>query len=149
MPENVTILESHGASPDDVAIEIIFARLKLPSWQTIHLTLVYRSPSVSITDLINTLASILLELESCDVISYILGDFNVDLTKSDSNLEALMAGCGYSQLVHTPTTDQGTLIDHVYCNIPQPELVETHVTDIYYSDHDAVLCSIPISLQTE
>ena len=71
------------------------------------------------------------------------------LTLPSLTLEALMADCGYSQLVHTPTTDQGTLIDHVYCSIPQPELVETHVTDIYYSDHDAVLCSIPLSLQTE
>ena len=37
--------------------------------------------------------------------------------------------------MHTPTTDNGTLIE---------ERVHTKVTDVYYSDHDAVLCSIPL-----
>ncbi len=78
-------------------------------------------------------------LQSSNVI---LGDFNV--SKTNSQLEALMLDFGYSQLVHTPTTDNGTLIDHVYCNSPEPERFDTNVADVYYSDHDAVLCSIPL-----
>ena len=41
-------------------------------------------------------------------------------------------------MVHTPTTDKGTLIDHVYCNSPMPQRAHIHVADIYYSDKTTV-----------
>ena len=93
------------------------------------------------------MVEVLSYLQACGkgMISIIMGDFNEDLlSKPDSKLVELMAQCGYSQLVHTPTTDKGTIIDHVYCNSPAPECADIHVADVYYSDHDVILCSIPL-----
>ncbi len=121
--------------------------LQLPNGQAIQLTLVYRSPSVSMNVLLDYMYDLLGHLNTFNGISIVLGDFNVDiLANTSSQLEALMLRCGYCQLVHTPTTDNGTLIDHVYCNSPAPECIDTNVADVYYSDHDAVLCSIPLYL---
>ena len=45
----------------------------------------------------------------------VLDDFNEELlAKPNLRLVTLMYQYRYSQLVHTPTTDKGTLIDHVY-----------------------------------
>ena len=144
LPENIEVLNSYACDVDGVAIEMLCALLQLPNGQAIHLTLVYRSPSVSMNDLLDYMYPLLQHLKSFNV-SIVLGDFNVDiLTNTNSQLEVLMLRHGYSQLVHTPTTDNGTLIDHVYCNSLAPERVHTKVTDVYYSDHDAVLCSIPL-----
>ena len=49
------------------------------------------------------------------------------------------------QLVQNATTDRGTLIDHLYFS-KQCDDVLVQVRDVYYSDHDAVYCSIPVSL---
>ena len=50
---------------------------------------------------------------------------------------------GFTQLLKSPTTDQGTLLDHVYCSGALNGIV-VEVSDTYYSDHDAVLLSIPV-----
>ena len=73
-----------------------------------------------------------------------MGDFNEDLLqKLDSRLLSSMTRHGYVQLVQSPTTANGTLIDHVYCsNVPDNTIVE--VQDTYYSDHDTVYCSLPL-----
>ena len=80
------------------------------------------------------------------MVSIITGDFNEDLLlKPDSKLAGLMSQFGYSQLVHTPTTDRTTLIDHIYCNNLTPECVDIYIEDMYYSEHDVIFCSIPLS----
>ena len=47
---------------------------------------------------------------------------------------------GFKQMLRKPTTDGGTLIDHVY--VSQEVTVTTDVTDCYYTDHDYVLSAI-------
>ena len=150
LPENVEVRE--WASLDGEPIEGVLAVLRFPSGDLIHMTVVYRSPSVSTSALLQTMTRILslLHLQVHNMISIIMGGFNEDLlTNPKSKLATLMSQWGYSQLVHTPTTDKGTLIDHVYCNCAAPaQCVDIHVADVYYSDHDAVLCSIPRSNET-
>ena len=93
-----------------------------------------------IDDLLDIIRTILTHLQNSDSVSIIMGDFNEDLLANpDSNLAALMTQCGFSQLVHTPTTDKGTLIDHVYCDSPMPQCAHIHVADTYYSDHDTIV----------
>ena len=48
-----------------------------------------------------------------------------------------------TQLVTTPTTANGTLIDHVYYNQSTSDII-MQVHDTYYSNHDIVYCSIPV-----
>ena len=63
--------------------------------------------------------------------------------RSDSRILNLMSTNGFKQLVSTPTTDRGTLIDHIYYNRSSDDII-IEVCDTYYSDHDTVYCSIPL-----
>ena len=72
----------------------------------------------------------------------ILGDFNEDLSdNTNSRVLHVMSNHGYTQLVQSPTTDRGTLIDNVYYNRQADDTV-VEVQDTYYSDHDTIYCSI-------
>ena len=73
-----------------------------------------------------------------------MGDFNDDVfNRSDSTILNLMSTNGFKQLVSTPMTDRGTLIDHIYYNRSSDDII-IEVCDTYYSDHDTVYCSIPL-----
>ena len=77
----------------------------------------------------------------------VMGDFNDDvLSTSSSRVEQFMLSQGYTQLVRQSTTDRATLIDHVYFSEQISDDVVVQVRDVYYSDHDAVYCSVPLSL---
>ncbi len=123
-------------------IEATTVTLSLPSKKQVQITVIYRSPCVTMTALLPALSSIIDSL-SMTIPSIILGDFNDDLiTKTDMRLQNFMSSHEYSQLVHEPTTDNGSLIDHVYSNIPS-ECQDVCVVDAYYSDHDIVCFSLP------
>ena len=64
--------------------------------------------------------SMLLEyVNRINITSVIVGDFNDDIMCANgSRVEQFMSPHGYTQLVLQPTTDRGTLIDHVYFNGP-------------------------------
>ena len=58
-----------------------------------------------------------------------------------------MLSHGYTTASETHYNRQSNiaLIDHVYIN-KQCDDVYAQVHDVYYSDHDAVYCSVPLSL---
>ena len=71
----------------------------------------------------------------------IMGDFNIDLVESPhQSFVKMMHENGFKQLVNTPTTDNGTLLDHVY--VHSTKQVDIQVVDCYYSDHDTILIYI-------
>ena len=75
----------------------------------------------------------------------IFGDFSENLIyRPNSRMLNLMSDHGFTQIVHSPTTCQGTLIDHVYYRNPSRSIM-VHVKDTYYSDHDTVYCNIPFN----
>ena len=57
-----------------------------------------------------------------------------------STIGKLLEQHGYSQHVHTATTEKGTLIDHVYCKDAGDVTVE--VVPTYFSFHEAILVSL-------
>ncbi len=72
---------------------------------------------------------------------YILPDFN------DPN----MHGAIYKVMamgLHSQYSNQGSALDHVYCNISLNGII-VEVCDTHYSDHDTVLVSIPITGESE
>ena len=71
----------------------------------------------------------------------IMGDFNEDLSNQGTHrIHDFLASKGFSQHVKSPTTDYGTIIDHIYSiNISS---VESEIQDCYYSDHDKMYCFI-------
>ena len=130
---------------NNILIEVTTAILTLPNFENLQVTLIYRSPSVPISILLSVMSSILSQATNSSMKNIILGDFNEDLlSNSDSRLLSLMSNHGFSQLVHSSTTDNGTLLDHVYYNRPS-ECYRVHVIDTYYSDHDVVNCSFAIT----
>ena len=127
------------------SIEGIVTKLQLPNSTQLVLVLLYRSPSSTADALLNTITALLNRLALIALPTIVMGDFNIDLLSHnhDRRLLNLMSTNGFAQLVKTPTTDRGTLIDHVYCNsCLQDILIE--VDDCYYSDHDIIYCSIPL-----
>lgn len=52
-----------------------------------------------------------------------------------------MSDSGFDQLVKKPTTEKGTLIDHVYVKNINDFSVHTNVVPVYFSTHEGVLCS--------
>ena len=109
-----------------------------------QIAVLYRSSNVSTTTMLSRLLS---HISMCNTPSLILGAFNEDaLHHQNTALLSLMSSFGFTQLVKSPTTSQGTLIDHVYYRNPssQPSRrIMIHIQDTYYSDHDTVYCSIP------
>ena len=120
--------------------------LGLPNAGYLQLALLYRSPSVSLATLTTVLHRLLRHLSLSNTPCVILGDFNEDvLHQQNSTLQSFMSDSGFTLLVKSPTTDQGSLIDHVYYRNPSRNIT-AEVQDTYYSDHDTVYCSIQFSL---
>lgn len=78
-----------------------------------NLVVVYRPESYTSTYL-EQLRQLLLLLPHDGTATVIVGDFNQDMLMSDSSIRRCMEQHGFRQLMDTPTTDGGTLIDHVY-----------------------------------
>ncbi|WP_419587318.1 endonuclease/exonuclease/phosphatase family protein, partial [Thiolapillus sp.] len=78
----------------------------------------------------------------------LLGDFNIDLSKSHSAWESTYSLVGLHQLVNKPTrvtSTTDTLIDHIYTN-RQDLLHNVSVPNIGISDHYPVLCTWSMKL---
>ena len=74
----------------------------------------------------------------------IVGDFNIDLLTTPSNpITDTMKSYHMIQKIEDPTTDYGSLLDHIYHNM---SLTTDHyeVIDMYYSDHDATFMAMEL-----
>ena len=111
-------------------IEVIVTTLSLPNDKYLQIALLYRSPTTPMQQLISMLTRMLNYVSVSNAPTVILGDFNDNvLDKPDSPVVSLMSTHGYTQLVNSPTTAKGTLIDHVYYNKPSGNvIVEVHDT---------------------
>ena len=70
----------------------------------------------------------------------VVGDFNDDLMGNTTKISSWFEWNGFNQLIDQWTTDQGSLLDHVYFNGVLP--IQTEVCDTYYSDHDCTIIAI-------
>ena len=70
----------------------------------------------------------------------VVSDFNDDLMGNRTKISTCFEHNGFNQLIDKPTTDQGSLLDHVYFNGVSP--IQTEVCDTYYSDHDCTIFAI-------
>ena len=92
-------------------------------------------------DLCSTLANILDEHTSLRNI--VIGDFNVNwLVNSERQLlyNVMVRDNNYRQLIIDVTTDNNTLIDHIFTNIPDSETA-SGVLETYFTDHKAIWVS--------
>ena len=110
-----------------------------------YVVAVYRRPQLPLATFLPLFADYLSRIPHQEMPTVVLGDFNEDLlqTATSSRLLRLMSSKGFSQLVKLPTTDSGSLLDHIYYNGTATSTF-VDVVDIYYSDHDATYLSLPI-----
>jgi len=70
-----------------------------------------------------------------------MGDFNMEWHEPSTQSTMNSVLPGYRQLVTGSTTDYGSLIDHVYTDIPS-QFVQCYTTESYFSDHKPVVIAI-------
>ncbi|XP_019628628.1 PREDICTED: uncharacterized protein LOC109473188 [Branchiostoma belcheri] len=130
----MTRLDDDGITPS--AMEYICTHIKLPN-TTIQVCVAYCRPPVNQRALLHDLQA-LFQVMDITTPTVLVGDFNVDLTNADHTHPLLqtMAALGFRQVVRRPTTDHGSLLDHVYINASVQASVS--VIDCYYSDHDII-----------
>ena len=96
-------------------LEIVSIVVSTKPGHHICVVAVYRRPQLPLDTFLPLLSDYLGNLPQ-GMPTVILGDFNENLLPSTSStrLLQLMSSLGYPQLVAEPTTDSGSLIDHVY-----------------------------------
>ena len=105
---------------------------------------IYRSPRVVLSCLLTAIRITLEENASSQVI--FMGDFNVnwlDEVERRSLYNLMINENGFEQLVSSCTTDNGTLIDHLYTNLIEED-VQAGTLETYFSDHKAIWASVKV-----
>ncbi|CAG2237477.1 unnamed protein product [Mytilus edulis] len=113
---------------------------KIPS-RNIFVATVYRTQRYNIGKFLENMEILICELQDLSEKVVVIGDFNQDILKGGCTVFNFMLSKGFRQLVSSPTTEGGTLIDHVYvkgCHDTQVAIIPT-----YYSYHDALKIVVP------
>ncbi|XP_062580740.1 uncharacterized protein LOC134242656 [Saccostrea cucullata] len=97
---------------------------------------IYRPQRYLIGKFMEALKLLLSRLERLSRKLIVIGDFNQDLLNHQTSILSFMTSNGFRQCLENPTTENGTLIDHVYIK----GCPEFHVSIIptYYSYHEAI-----------
>ena len=99
---------------------------------------IYKPVATSPREFNNEMIEITTQFEIFDTdYNVLLGDFNRNLLKE----QVLPAFRHYNQLIEEPTTDKGTLIDHIYIK-PTPKKYTASVMTTYYSYHQPTFVAI-------
>ena len=127
----------HDLSIFNADIESIFVELNFESI-TILVSVIYRPPQSSVNSFYDTLDLILSKISNEHKNCYIMGDFNIDLTKDkSSDFHNILSSYGYCPLISIPTRvtcNSASLIDNILSNTNFDDYVSgVLVTDI--SDH--------------
>ncbi len=113
----------------DSELEVVGVQVTLPNHQCVNIFAVYIPPCQDKKQASMILANLIELFITTPMI--IVGDFNEDIPRSSpSSFNSSLTELGFQQLVTWPTTDYGTLIDHMYSNI---DIDYIEVNDIYYS----------------
>ncbi|XP_063436532.1 uncharacterized protein LOC134717961 [Mytilus trossulus] len=104
--------------------------------KNIFVATVYRTQRYNLGKFLENMEMLICKLEDLSEKIVVIGDFNQDILKGGCTVFNFMSSKGFRQLVSSPTTEGGTLIDHVYvkgCLDTQVVIIPT-----YYSYHEAL-----------
>ena len=117
---------------------IEYLSISLTTFTKLRIVLIYREPQMKFNIFKKTLNTLLKNTAGTPTL--IIGDFNDDLLQTKcEHIDKLFSSFNFKQLVNCPTTDYGSLLDHVYYNNYTENNITIKVKDTYYSDHDLVL----------
>ena len=130
-------------------IESLFIEIITTVGKNIIVGVIYRPPGNKIDSFEIEMNEILTKIDKENKICYLMGDFNIDLLKSESSdytkrfLEQLYAS-SYIPLILQPTRitqHTATLIDNIFTN--DIEIIESSTNGIIYSA-SLITCRLPI-----
>ena len=122
-------------------IEAIWLELRIPNSTPALLGFIYRNPA-SLINWYDSYIDMIDKVNQCNLTTFILGDFNINLLIEQPNWENISNLLGYKQLVTEPTRicdKSSTLLDHIYCNNHKIN-IECMISDITLSDHKPIIC---------
>ena len=128
---------------DTFDIESVWIHIHLPKTKPILIASVYRPPNQ--TDFLSTLEELLKTTEPSEE-TYILGDINICLSKSNIGLAKsymnLLNNNGFTQLIDEPTriAQKASILDHIMCNCSE-KVSQSGVLPIGFSDHFLTFCT--------
>ena len=102
----------------------------------------YRPESYTLSIFLEELNQLLPSFKNDHRPTLVMGDFNQDILGDDNSIRLFMELHGFKQIVTQPTTDGGTLLDHVYLHGNLD--VSLDIVQTYYSYHNMVLLDITI-----
>ena len=111
-----------------------------PNRKIVLITLYRRSSTVSTQQFIAMVEQLLSSTALLHAEILVVGDFNDDLVGNTTKIRTCFESNGFNQLIDQPTTDQGSLLDHVY--FKGVSTIQTEVCDTYYSDHDCTIIAL-------
>ena len=118
-----------------MVLNLLLSRLP----EHINIIALYRSPQVPLTQLCLALQRIVDHSNN----NIFIGDFNVNWlieVERQSIYNVMVRDNGYRQLINNSTSDNNTLIDHIYTNIVNVETLSGNL-ETYFSDHKAIWIS--------
>jgi len=102
------------------------------------MAVVYRPSSYNIPVFRENLITLINQINSLPGGKIVLGDFNENIF-SKSTIHDLMQHFGFTQIVENATTENGTLIDHIYVKDIDLDKIKIDIMPTYFSYHDCVV----------
>ena len=136
----------------DHVLESAFAEIVVPTKKNIILGCIYRHPSMEVNDFNEGYLSPLMEKLPSAKHTFLLGDFNIDLMKSDEDentsnyFDTLTSLSFIPHIIHPTriTPHSKTLIDNIFSNVPNFSQGKSGNLTISLSDHLAQFLVIPL-----
>ena len=124
----------------ETILEIVVVQINVP--MQIIVISVYRPPSTPVDVFLNGMLEVIAQFQNVPICL-------VSVLNEDVSITSIIHCCtmfklqGLHQMIKKPTHDSGTIIDHVYVSHTL-SIIQTDVTDCYYSDHDFILCVLSL-----
>ena len=136
----------------DHVLESTFAEIVVPTKKNIVVGCIYRHPSMEVIDFNDGYLSPLMEKLPSTKHTFLMGDFNIDLMKSDedestSNYFDTSASLSFIPHIIHPTwitPHSRTLIDNIFSNVPNFSQGKSGNLTLSLSDHLAQFLVIPL-----
>jgi exonuclease III len=130
--------------------ECIYTAVAVHPKLLLTIACVYRPPNANTSYFRQAMSNLLTEMSNiqCNDITVqhhnvILGDFNLDWSDQSTRSTMSQIFPGYTQLVQESTTDNDSIIDHIYTTLPI-ELIQWYTGESYFTDHKPIILTLQL-----